>query len=64
MYVCMYVCMHNVYVYVHVYYAGLHLEKWTRGGKIILRETLGGRRDCDVTASPSRSLGACPLEKF
>jgi len=26
--------------------AVFHLEKWTRGGKIILRENLGGPRDC------------------
>ena len=59
----MYICTY-VYVYVHVYYAGFYLKNWTKGGKIILRETLGGQRDCDVTAYPSRSLGACPLERF
>ena len=26
--------------------AVFHLEKWTKGGKMILRENLGGPRDC------------------
>ena len=51
MYVCMYVCM---YVFLYVHYAGFHLEKWTRGGKVILRESLGGGavKGLCATASP------------
>ena len=51
----MYVCMY-VFLYVHVHYAGFHLEKWTRGGKIILRETLGGSKGTACNSIPSRGF--------
>jgi len=54
--VCMCVC---VCVCVCVC-AVFHLEKWTRGGKIILRENLGGRRECARQCSSRGVWGHAP----
>jgi len=58
-----YMCVHEDIMCVRVY-AVFHLEKWTRGGKMILRENLGGPRDCAQRA-PSRGVwGHAPQEIF
>ena len=41
-----------------------HLEKWTRGGKIILRENLGGAKGLCTAVFPLGGSGGMPPQEI